>query len=46
MEALVARGNPAEALVVYEELRRGLRDELGATPGPDTQALHRSLLGP
>jgi DNA-binding SARP family transcriptional activator len=46
MEALAARGNPAEALVVYEELRRRLRDELGAAPGPETQALHRSLLGP
>ncbi|MDQ4030237.1 MAG: bacterial transcriptional activator domain-containing protein, partial [Actinomycetota bacterium] len=46
MEALAARGNPAEALVVYEELRRRLRDELGATPAPETQALHRSLLGP
>jgi DNA-binding SARP family transcriptional activator len=45
MEALAARGNPAEALLVYEELRRRLRDELGATPGPETQALHRSLLG-
>jgi DNA-binding SARP family transcriptional activator len=45
MEALTTRGNPAEALVVYEELRRRLRDELGATPAPETQALHRSLLG-
>jgi DNA-binding SARP family transcriptional activator len=45
MEALAARGNPAEALLVYEGLRRRLRDELGATPGPETQALHRSLLG-
>jgi DNA-binding SARP family transcriptional activator len=45
MEALATRGNPAEALVVYEELRRRLRDELGATPGPETQALHRRLLG-
>lgn len=46
MEALVARGNPAEALVVYEQLRQRLREELGAAPGPETQALHRRLLGP
>lgn len=44
MEVLVARGNPAEALLVYEELRVRLREELGAAPGPETQALHRSLL--
>jgi DNA-binding SARP family transcriptional activator len=46
MEALAARGNPAEALVVYERLRGRLREELGAAPGPETQALHRRLLGP
>lgn len=45
METLAARGNPAEALLVYEELRRHLREELGATPAPETQALHRELLG-
>jgi DNA-binding SARP family transcriptional activator len=39
------RGNRAEALRVYEDLRRLLRDELGAAPAPATQALHRSLLG-
>jgi DNA-binding SARP family transcriptional activator len=39
------RGNRAEALCVYDELRQLLRDELGASPAPATQALHRSLLG-
>ena len=44
MEALDARGNTAEALLVYEGLRRRLRDELGAAPSSPTQALHRRLL--
>lgn len=45
MEALAARGNAAEALLAYEELRRKLRDELGAAPSAPTQELHRRLLG-
>jgi DNA-binding SARP family transcriptional activator len=45
MRALAAEGNAAEALSVYEALRVRLRDDLGAVPGPDTQALHRQLLG-
>ena len=45
MEALEARGNTAEALLVYEALRRRLRDELGAAPSSSTQAVHRRLLG-
>ena len=45
MEALAARGNAAEALNVYETLRTLLREELGATPSPATQDLHRALLG-
>jgi SARP family transcriptional regulator, regulator of embCAB operon len=39
------RGNRAEALRVYDELRLLLRDELGTSPAPVTQELHRSLLG-
>ena len=45
METLAARGNTAEALLVYDVLRRRLRDELGAAPSSSTQALHRRLLG-
>jgi DNA-binding SARP family transcriptional activator len=45
MEVLAARDNRAEALHVYEQLRRLLRDELGAAPSPATQELHRTLLG-
>jgi DNA-binding SARP family transcriptional activator len=45
MEALAARGNAAEALLVYDGLRVKLRDELGASPSSATQELHRRLLG-
>jgi SARP family transcriptional regulator, regulator of embCAB operon len=44
MEILSARGNTAEALRAYEELRTLLREELGATPSPAIQALHLELL--
>jgi DNA-binding SARP family transcriptional activator len=44
MELLVARGNGAEALRVYEELRTRLRDELGATPAPELRELQERLL--
>ena len=45
MEVLASRGNAAEALLVYDSLRTRLRDELGASPSPPTQELHRRLLG-
>ena len=44
MRALEARGNVAEALVVYETARRRLRDELGASPAEALQSIHRRLL--
>jgi SARP family transcriptional regulator, regulator of embCAB operon len=44
MEILVARGNAAEALRIYEGLRTRLRDELGATPAPELRALQERLL--
>ncbi|HWM09057.1 MAG TPA: BTAD domain-containing putative transcriptional regulator [Solirubrobacteraceae bacterium] len=44
MEALAARGDVAEALRVYEDLRVRLRDELGTAPGAATRALHERLL--
>jgi DNA-binding SARP family transcriptional activator len=45
MQALAAEGNDAEALRVYDDLRRLLHDELGTAPSAATQELHRSLLG-
>jgi DNA-binding SARP family transcriptional activator/tetratricopeptide (TPR) repeat protein len=42
--ALGARGNVAEALHAYEDVRRLLRDELGAAPGRELAALHTRLL--
>ena len=44
MEALDQRGDIAEALVIYDELRRLLRDELGIAPGEMTQQVYRRLL--
>jgi DNA-binding SARP family transcriptional activator len=44
MEAHEAAGNPAEALRVFEDLRRLLREELGTAPGPATRAVHDRLL--
>ena len=44
MEALAARGDAAEALVVYDALRCRLRDELGVAASPATQDVYRRLL--
>lgn len=44
MEVKAARGNAAEALGVYEQLRVLLREELGVAPSPAVQAVHRRLL--
>lgn len=44
MSALTARGNTAEALQVYDQLRVRLRDELGVPPSAPTQQLHQELL--
>jgi DNA-binding SARP family transcriptional activator len=45
IRALAARGNVAEAVRAYEELRTLLREELGTTPGPELMALHGALVG-
>jgi SARP family transcriptional regulator, regulator of embCAB operon len=45
MSSLEAAGNVAEALVVYDELRQKLRDELGAAPAEPLQAAYMRLLG-
>jgi SARP family transcriptional regulator, regulator of embCAB operon len=45
MRALAAKGDVAEALRVHADLSRTLRDELGISPSPTTQAVFESLLG-
>ncbi|WP_433242154.1 ATP-binding protein [Actinomadura nitritigenes] len=44
MRALRDGGGRAEALLVFEETRRRLADELGTDPSADLAALHRDLL--
>ena len=44
MQALVAGGNPAQALLAYEDLCRLLRDELGVAPSHETRDLHATVL--
>jgi DNA-binding SARP family transcriptional activator len=44
MRTLTARGNPAEALIVYDRLCRLLRTELGVAPGPESRNLHAAML--
>jgi DNA-binding SARP family transcriptional activator/DNA-binding CsgD family transcriptional regulator len=44
MEVLRARGNVAEALRVYEDVRVLLREELGTSPGSALATLHDQLL--
>jgi len=46
ISVLEARGNVAEALLAFEEVRALLREELGAAPGPELLALHERLLQP
>ena len=44
MEALLALGNGAEAMHVYDELRTLLREELGMSPSAPTQEMHKRML--
>lgn len=45
MKACERRGDRGRGLLVYDRLRILLRDELGAVPSADLQALHARLLG-
>ncbi|MFC0531687.1 BTAD domain-containing putative transcriptional regulator [Phytohabitans kaempferiae] len=42
--ALAGGGEPAEALAVYERLRRRLAEELGVDPVPELRRLHQAIL--
>ncbi|HEY7189558.1 MAG TPA: BTAD domain-containing putative transcriptional regulator [Vicinamibacterales bacterium] len=44
MKLHVRRGNSAEALRVFADCRARLRDELGASPSPEIEQLHLSIL--
>ncbi|UJA20974.1 AAA family ATPase [Thermoleophilia bacterium SCSIO 60948] len=44
MRILRAQGNIAAALLIYEEVRTLLRDELGTGPGAELRELHAALL--
>lgn len=44
MQAYAGAGNRAEGLLVYEQCRRLLADELGAYPSPETQSVYKELL--
>jgi DNA-binding SARP family transcriptional activator len=46
MESLRRQGNVAEGLLVFEQLRGLLRDQLGTSPSPEAIAAHRRLLHP
>ncbi|MEV6235486.1 BTAD domain-containing putative transcriptional regulator [Lentzea sp. NPDC051838] len=44
MEAYVAAGEPARAVLAYQRLRAELTDELGIDPAESTRALHLAIL--
>ncbi len=44
MEVLATRGDGAEALLVYDELRQRLHDDLGIAPSALTQTIYRRIL--
>ncbi|WP_147254579.1 AfsR/SARP family transcriptional regulator [Pseudonocardia hierapolitana] len=46
MRALAQRGDRATAVVVYDQLRRALRDDLGVSPSPATRDLFSRLIRP
>ena len=45
MRALHRQGNSGDALQVYAELQTVLRDELGISPAPSSEAVFATLIG-
>jgi DNA-binding SARP family transcriptional activator len=45
MTALARQSNPAAAILVYEDLRKRLAEDLGIAPSETTQRVHLELLG-
>lgn len=45
MQALYLGGDTAAALAAYQRLREALVEDLGADPGPETEALYLTILG-
>ncbi len=44
MQALYLAGDTAAALAAYQRLRDALVEDLGADPGPETEALYLAIL--
>ena len=44
MAGLVAQGRASSALALHERLRQRIREELGVSPSPETDAAHRAVL--
>jgi pentatricopeptide repeat protein len=44
VDAYARAGRRAEALAIYDRIRRALRDELGIDPGPELHAAFRRVL--
>ena len=44
MQALVAGGNPGQAVIAYHRCQRLLREQVGVAPSVEMEALHRQLL--
>jgi SARP family transcriptional regulator, regulator of embCAB operon len=44
MQALVAGGNPGQAVIAYQRCQRLLHEQVGVAPSVEMEALHRQLL--
>jgi DNA-binding SARP family transcriptional activator len=44
MQALVAGGNPGQAVIAYQRCHRLLHEQVGVAPSVEMEALHRQLM--